>query len=115
MKVKQVDVIGPQRLEPKIDSFDHVAGPRDAILGGQKDLGTNLRHGREPFLECLLSSIGCGRVEEPDSTAVLEAQQPVESAGRARGSTVEDRYADPCLAQRALGYIERLRRRRVVV
>ncbi len=84
MEVKQVDVIGPQRLEPEIDSFDHVAGPGDAILGGQKDLGTNLRHGREPFLECLLGSIGGGRVEEADATAVLEAQQPVEGAGGAR-------------------------------
>src|SRR3954449_10069411 len=81
MEVKQVDVIGPQRLEPKIDSFDHVAWPRDAVLGGQKDPGTNLRHGREPSLECLLGSIGCGRVEEADATAVLEAQQPVEGAG----------------------------------
>jgi hypothetical protein len=35
MKVKQVDVIGPQGFEPKIDALDHVAGPRDAILGGQ--------------------------------------------------------------------------------
>src|SRR5262245_25720352 len=108
MKVKQVDVIGPQRLEPKIHSFEHVAGPRDAILGGQKDLGTNLRHGREPFLEWLLGSIGGGRVEEPNATTVFESQQPFDGAGCARGSPVEDRDLHPCLAQDALGYLERL-------
>src|SRR6476646_9767126 len=99
MKVKQVDVVGPQRLEPKIDAFDHVAGPSDPILGGKKDLATSLRHGREPFLESLLGSIGCGRVEEANATAVLEAQQPIEGVGCARGTTIEDCYLDPCLAQ----------------
>src|SRR5664279_3866132 len=98
MKVKQVDVVGPQRLEPEIDSFDHLAGPSDPILGGEKDLGTDLRRRCEPLLEGLLGSIGCGRVEEADATAVLEAQKSLEGAGGARSSTVQDRHLHPCLA-----------------
>src|SRR5262245_55287018 len=108
MEVKQVDVIGPQRFEPTINSVDHVAGPRDAILGSQEDLETNLRHGREPFLESLLGSIGGGGVKEADATAVLEAKQAVEGAGGARGSPVEDRHLHSCLAQHPLGNLERL-------
>jgi len=74
MKVKQVDVIGPERLEPQVNPLDHVAGPRNAILGGEEDLGTHLRHGREPFLESTFGSIRRGRVKEADAAAVRKAQ-----------------------------------------
>ncbi len=102
MDEEEVDVVGPQGLQPLIDHLQEVGWLAGHVLGDQDDLLADRRVLFEPLLEVDLGPVDLGGVEEANAAREGEA----EDAFRARppgGPLLEERDLDPGLAQLPLG------------